>query len=213
MLVVFEGIDGSGKTTLINSLLEELIDLNLEAVKFFEPTAMEWGKQIREIFQEGRRLAPKAELKLFMKDRADNVEKQIKPALKEGKIVLQDRYYFSSAAYQGAEGLDWKEIIDNNEKFCVKPDLVFFLDLTPEEALARIEAEGRKKTAPEKEETLTRIDAVFREMFLRLSDKKKYEIIFLDATKTREELIKDVIKYLSLLIRSPKINLKGLSPT
>lgn len=187
LLFVFEGIDGCGKTTLSQRVQQKLEELGRDVVCFREPTDMQWGAKIRSVFESGERLSPEEEVELFMKDRKDDVEKRIIPALNEGTTVLLDRYYFSTAAYQGAEGLDWMKIVQDNEQFAVRPHMTFFLLIHPELALSRIEKEGRKKTAPEKLDTLQRIDAVYREMFLELS-KYHYNIVELNARLSLNEL-------------------------
>lgn len=187
MLFVFEGIDGVGKSSVSKSVLKRLNNDGIESVRFFEPTKMKWGQKIRDIFEQGERLDPEEEAELFMKDRKDDVEKQIKPALERGKVVLLDRYYFSTAAYQGAEGMEWQRIIQDNEEFCVLPDAVFFLQLNPVDALERIKNDGRKKTAPEKLETLSRIEEIYYDIFFT-SDVAKYEILTLDASLSVEQL-------------------------
>jgi len=206
MLIVFEGIDGSGKTALSKRVQKHLKDLGKKVVWFREPTDMQWGAKIRAVFESGERLSPKEEVELFMKDRKDDVEKRIIPALNEGKIVLLDRYYFSTAAYQGAEGLDWMKIIQDNEKFAVRPHIIFFLLTHPEVALRRIEKEGRKKTAPEKLEVMQRIDNVYRQMFSKLHN-DGYNIKTINTFNPLDDLEKKVTKlilrFLKLLHNNP----------
>ena len=91
-------------------------------------------------------LTPEEELALFLKDRRENVARNIRPALRAGRIVVLDRYYFSTIAYQGAKGLDPERIRRLNERFAPKPDLVFILDLGAGDGLARIAGrEGQRR--------------------------------------------------------------------
>src|SRR6266550_1777 len=104
-LLVLEGIDGAGKSTLLHKLAEYCAGRGLAVVVSKEPTDGPWGRKLRESAQSGR-LSLEEELELFLKDRAEHVKGLILPALSEGKVVLLDRYYLSTAAYQGARGAD-----------------------------------------------------------------------------------------------------------
>ncbi len=139
---MFEGIDGSGKSTQVKLLAENLRQTGLTAVLTSEPSIGPVGRKIRSLV---KRLAPEEEVELFTEDRKDHVKSLILPALHAGKIVICDRYYYSSAAYQGARGLDPLLIININREFAPQPDITFFLDLTPEAALTRI-TQGRQES-------------------------------------------------------------------
>src|SRR4051812_1992705 len=104
-LIVVEGIDGSGKSTLVSQIAGHCRTLGLGCVTGSEPTRGPWGAQLRRSMIEGR-LSLEEELDLFLKDRAEHVETVIRPALQRGDVVVLDRYYFSTAAYQGARGAD-----------------------------------------------------------------------------------------------------------
>ena len=103
ILVAFEGIDGAGKTTQATLLEQWLHDSGIALVRTKEPTNGRWGKLVRESAATGR-LAPAEELNAFLQDRKEHVETLLAPSLREGKAVIVDRYYFSTAAYQGARG-------------------------------------------------------------------------------------------------------------
>lgn len=139
--LVLEGIDGSGKSTLSRALAEHVRQSGRVAVLDREPTDGPHGRALRESAKTGR-LAPEAELELFLKDRREHVEKLIAPALARGDVVILDRYYFSTAAYQGARGLDVAAIVAANEAFAPVPDLVLLLDLEPAAGAARITGRG-----------------------------------------------------------------------
>ena len=139
VLLALEGIDGCGKSTQAELLAAALRARGLEVVLTCEPTDSPLGRQIREYFQGSERyLSPKEELNLFMADRREHVAEVIDPALAEGKIVITDRYYYSSVAYQGALGLDPDRILAQNEVMAVRPDLTIILTLPVAQALARI---------------------------------------------------------------------------
>ncbi|MDP2046044.1 MAG: dTMP kinase [Deltaproteobacteria bacterium] len=139
VLLALEGVDGCGKSTQAELLASALREQGLEVVLTCEPTDSPLGRQIREYFQGSERyLSPKEELNLFMADRREHVAEVIEPALAEGKIVICDRYYYSSVAYQGALGLDPDRILAQNEVMAVRPDLAVILTLPVAQALARI---------------------------------------------------------------------------
>ncbi|MBN2244466.1 MAG: dTMP kinase, partial [Candidatus Aminicenantes bacterium] len=104
ILIVFEGIDGAGKTTQAEALMERLQKRGLRVLFLREPSEGKWGRLIRQKAAQEDSLSPEEELDLFQKDRQENVRLNLKPALREKKIVLLDRYYFSTMAYQGAKG-------------------------------------------------------------------------------------------------------------
>ena len=164
LLIVLEGIDGSGKTTQARSLLRRLRSRGWEAVFFREPTRGRWGREIKRKAARADSLTPSEELDLFVKDRRENVEKNLKPALRKGKVVVLDRYYFSTIAYQGAKGIDPRRIRRLNEAFAVKPDLVIVLDVAAGEGLARIAGRKTRDELFEREDYLARVGKIFKSL-------------------------------------------------
>jgi dTMP kinase len=162
LLIVLEGIDGSGKTTQARSLLRRLRSRGYEAVFFREPTRGKWGREVKRKAARAGSLSPAEELDLFVKDRRENVGKNLKPALAKGKIVVLDRYYFSTIAYQGAKGIDPRRLRRLNEAFAVKPDLVIILDITAGDGLARISARKTRDELFEREDYLAKVGEIFR---------------------------------------------------
>jgi dTMP kinase len=137
-LIALEGVDGAGKTTQAMSLAAILARFGRRVLFTREPTFGPAGLRLREYLSGGQRhLTPVEELALFQSDRREHVEKTIQPALKQGWVVITDRYYYSSAAYQGALGLDPQEIVADSERFAPRPDLVVILTLPLEVAVAR----------------------------------------------------------------------------
>lgn len=183
MLIAIEGIDGAGKTTIVKFLEDELKKRGYNVVTFKEPTESEWGRKIRQAFKD-RSLKPEKELELFLKDREWNVKHNILPALKAGKIVIMDRYYCSTIAYQGARGIDPESIRKLNEKF-PKPDLVIILDIKPETAIRRIMRRGDKPNKFEDLEYLKRV----REIFLSLRN----NVVVVNAERPIEEVKREVL--------------------
>jgi dTMP kinase len=159
-LVVIEGIDGCGKSTQARMLAERLRAAGLDVVTTREPTDGEHGRRLRTSAASGR-LAPREELDLFVADRREHVRHTIAPALAAGRVVIVDRYYFSTAAYQGARGIDPDEIVRANEAFAPVPDLLVLLDVPVARCLERIAGRGGPADLFEAAEELRRVQAVF----------------------------------------------------
>jgi dTMP kinase len=138
-LIVFEGIDGSGKTSLSRMFHAHLLSGAMAAIWLREPTDSPLGQKIRRLAQDEESIAIQEELDLFIGDRRWDVEANILPALRSGTTVIMDRYYYSNACYQGARGLDMEDILRANREFAPEPDTVFIIDVDVERALARID--------------------------------------------------------------------------
>ena len=163
LLIVFEGIDGSGKSTQCRMLADLLNKKGIANISLAEPTRGKWGMKIRQLLAKGRNgISADEELEWFMNDRREDVKQNIEPALKAGKVVLMDRYYFSTAAYQGALGFDPQEIKAENEKFAPVPDRVLVFHNSPEKSLERIESSREGKSAFEKRDYLIEVQKVFK---------------------------------------------------
>jgi len=187
LLIVFEGIDGSGKTTQAKTLLKRLLARGIAAVFFREPTDGKWGREIRRKSLRKDSLTPAEELELFVKDRREDVAKNLGPALAAGKIVVLDRYYFSTVAYQGAKGINPGRIRRMNEAFAPQPDLVLILDIEAGEGLSRIGDRKRKEELFEREDYLVRV----RELFNGFRGRK---IIHIDGRKDRKTISDEVLE-------------------
>jgi dTMP kinase len=191
---VLEGIDGSGKTSACKILLERLRHDGFDTVYLREPTTESpWGKEIRQRSPKGE-LSPSEELELFIKDREWHIQNKIIPALVAGQIILMDRYFFATGAYQsGVTGIPWKEILRMNREdiHAPEPDIIFILDVDAETGLAR--ATGRENKANLQFEKIDRLIGV-RQVYLEFveHDSGAYEVI--DACKTLEEVVNDVYK-------------------
>ena len=138
LLIAFEGIDGTGKSTQIRLLADYLRRQGCEVIETREPTDGPYGRKIRQLYMNRKNCTPEEELELFIQDRRQHVDEVIGPALDQGKIVLTDRYYFSTAAYQGAAGMD-PDLIFAAHDFAPRPDLVVLLVMEPEKSVQRIE--------------------------------------------------------------------------
>jgi dTMP kinase len=181
LFIVIEGIDGTGKSTQAKRLGDWLASQGREVVLSREPTAGPWGQKVRESAATGR-LSPEDELQYFLNDRRQHVEELIAPSLAAGKVVILDRYYFSTMAYQGARGFDPAEIRRKNEEFAPVPDLLLIMDLDVDSALERIGARGDTANEFEKRENLERC----REIFLSLKGESFVRVI--DTRGTLDEV-------------------------
>ena len=159
-LIAFEGIDGAGKTTQAKRLVDRIRAAGRTARYTKEPTDGPHGAALRASATTGR-LEPEQELALFLADRREHVRDELEPALDRGEIVVVDRYYLSTAAYQGARGLDPSAILRDNEAFAPIPDLCVLLDLDPAVGVGRVRRRDTAENLFEREEDLRRCRAVF----------------------------------------------------
>lgn len=168
-LIAIEGIDGAGKTTQARNLAAELRKDGWDVIQTKEPTDGQWGRKLRESAQTGR-MTLEDELRYFIEDRKEHVTTLIRPALEAGKVVIVDRYYLSTVAYQGARGVEVAAIYDTHHKFAPPPNLLAILEVEPKVGIARIRKRGDKANHFETEENLAQVAAIFAKMkfdFLR----------------------------------------------
>jgi len=163
LLVVLDGIDGSGKTTHSKILATELRRRGVTVLLTCEPTTGPIGTLLREHFLEVSKTYPEVEALLFAADRFLHLKSEIMPAIKRGEVVICDRYVYASLAYQGAQGLSLEWIRQIN-RFAVKPDLAICLDLPPEVAFRRIAFRARSML-----ERLE-LERKAREVYLKLAE-------------------------------------------
>jgi dTMP kinase len=191
-LFVLEGIDGSGKSSACVKLRILLESEGYNVVNLREPTnESKWGKEIRARSPLGE-LTPIEELELFIRDRDWHVRHKILPALKSGKVVLLDRYFFATGAYQsGATGVPWQEILKRNreEIGAPEPDIIFILDIDAEVGLAR--ATGRENKANLQFEKLERLVKV-REAYLEIAEQDSGNFKIIDATKSLDAVVVEI---------------------
>lgn len=163
LLLALEGVDGSGKTTQAHLLAEALKRRGVPVVLTREPSSGPAGQRLRHYLAgPARHLSPAAELALFVADRREHVAQVIKPALAAGRLVITDRYYYSSVAYQGALGLDPARILAANETFAPRPHLVFILTLPPALAVARLSrSRGQLRQVSEGLDYLEQVAAIY----------------------------------------------------
>jgi dTMP kinase len=193
-LIVFEGIDGCGKSTQLRRAAESLTDRDLDIVVTREPTEGRWGRRIREMARSGDGVAPETELEWFFEDRREHMREVVEPALAAGRIVLSDRSYISTVAYQGARGLDPTKILTESEAEFARPDLILLFELSAKEGLARVhERGGEGEPVFENLDFLERVAAVFET--LELDGLQR-----IDASRSENEIAAQVLEILDLFL-------------
>lgn len=194
--LTLEGPDGSGKSTVAERLLKELSDQGYEVVLTREPGGTEIGEDIREILLSNRNseMCSRTEALLYAASRAQHVSEKIRPAIEAGKIVISDRFVYSSLAYQGiARGLGVDEVMGINEFAMDKmyPDRVIFFDISPEITLKR-KTIGRELDRLEME-GLNFHNLVYNG-YKEAIAKYPHNVIEIDADKTEGEVFKNCLK-------------------
>jgi len=191
VFICIEGLDGSGKTTQARLLAKKWRKRH-NAVYTAEPSRGKIGSYIRKSYlYSEKRLSIALEALLFAADRIEHLENEVIPALREGRLVISDRYVFSSLAYQGAAGLslDWIEKINEH---ALKPDLAVFIDVALETVMDRLKA---KKSVMENTETLKKV----RDVYLKFV--AKGELVRIDGNLCKAEVAKAladvVLKFLT----------------
>jgi dTMP kinase len=199
MFIVLDGLDGSGKGEMIKRLSSYLKSKGENVLVTREPTDGEYGKQARAILKEEKDPKASAEkcFELFVKDREEHLAKEIEPFLAKGGIVICDRYYYSTIAFQQTQGLDVEKLIMSNMAFRT-PDITFILDLPADVAIGRIEKRGNEK---EKFEQLEFMEEL-RNNFLKLKDVLEDNIKIMDASLTKDEVFEQIKKEIDKLIES-----------
>lgn len=200
IFIVFDGLDGSGKGEMIKRLKDYLAkkDNNLKILITKEPTDGQYGRQIKEILKEEKDPILGAEkcLTLFVKDRQEHLEKEINPFLKkDNSVVVCDRYYYSTIAFQHTQGIDVEEVIFQNMTFRT-PDIAFILDLAAETAVQRIHKRGLQK---EKFEELSFMKEL-RQNFLNLKKELSDNIKIIDASKSEDAVFNQIKKEIDKLL-------------
>ena len=190
MFIVFEGIDGSGKSTHSRLLYNILLKRGVEASITREPSKGEVGSFIKSLIDSQRKTSPITETLLFTADRFEHLNSEVNPLLEKGRIVICDRYFYSTLAYQGAQGVDiqWVRVLNH---FARKPDIVFYLDINPEIALKRIK---KKRSIFENKSLLQ----AARSIYMNLVEKD--EMIRLDSSLQINQVSMQIMDHLKGLM-------------
>lgn len=195
MFITFEGIEGCGKSTQSKLLCEALIDRGFPVVFTREPGGTPAAEELRSFLLKPRdeKFPPFAELSIYEAARAFHVENLIRPSLKEGAVVICDRFIDSTVAYQGyGRGIDVSLIERLNREATggLKPDITVLLDLPVEEAFRRILDRRKDRMESEGVDFHRRV----REGFLRIAGKEPDRFIVIDGTKSVEEIHSEILQ-------------------
>ncbi len=188
--ICIEGLDGCGKTTQTKILVEKLKKKGYDAVYTAEPSRGKIGRFIKKYcLHRDKRISSIVEALLFAADRYEHVENDILPALKNGKIVVSDRYVYSSLAYQGAAGLslDWIRRINEH---ALAPNLAIFIDVEPNTVIQRLKP---KKSVMENLETQRKV----REVYMKFVENG--ELVQVNGNKSKKEVANEI---LSIVLKS-----------
>lgn len=194
MFITLEGPEGSGKTTAVNTAVAQLEKLGYQIVRTREPGGTQIAEQIRNVILDKANTAmdSRTEALLYAASRRQHLVEKVWPAVKEGKIVICDRYLDSSLAYQGgARGLGIDNVLNIN-MFATEgtfPDLTLLFDIDPEIGLARIAANADREVNRLDLEKLDFHKKV-RNTFLDLAKRYPDRFVIIDASKSQEEVAK-----------------------
>lgn len=200
IFISLEGVEGSGKTTQFELLVRALRDRGLDVVDTYEPGGTPLGSEIRDILLDTRfsEMDATAEAVLYAADRAQHVAEVIKPALRQGKMVVCDRYVDSSLAYQGTARGVGLEAVKNLNEWAMQdlyPDVTFLLDMPAEEGLARLEGQPDRLEAEPGP-----FHQKVRDSFLTLAKLYPGRFVVVDATQTRREVHAKIMAELERLL-------------
>lgn len=208
LFIVFEGGEGSGKSTTLDRIYDWMQENNIDCIKTREPGGIKISEQIRAVILDKNNtdMDGKTEALLYAAARRQHLVEKVIPALEKGQIVLCDRFLDSSLAYQGhARGLGINEIYDIN-KFAIgdnMPDLSILFDLNPEIGLERINSNNEREV---NRLDLEKLDFHYkvREGYNLVLNNNTNRMIKIDASKTKDEVYQNVVKIISNLIYSKK---------
>lgn len=184
LFIVFEGIDGCGKSTQAKRLAEYFSSVSIPVALTAEPSDSPAGIIIKSL---KTRPEPEQEYELFVEDRRHHVRNVILPSLEKGFTVICDRYVYSSAAYQGSRGLDVEKILLSNFEFAPKPDIVFIIEIPVDLAIERIRKNRDAAFSLfEKRDSLQRVDRVYKDLHEK-------EIIRLNGAESEDMVSQEII--------------------
>ena len=192
--ISFEGIDGSGKSTQIQRLADFLRSLSFDIVVTREPGGSVGGEEIRKLLLQGDvdRWSAETEILLFTAARRDHLERIILPAMKNGQIVICDRFTDSTRMYQGMRGPKLKKLVDMLDKEVIghDPDLTILIDIDPEIGLRR--AKSRKTVEERFEDFGLELQKKMRKGFLNLSKQFSNRISVIDGHQSEDNVSKEI---------------------
>ncbi len=210
MFITLEGIEGSGKSTQILHIFNFLNKLGLKCVMTREPGGTRIGRKIRSILldPESSAMNPAAELLLYTADRVQHIQEIILPMIEGGGIVICDRYFDATLAYQGvARGLDMTLILDLHKLICrnLKPDMTFLLDLAPDTGLPRAWKQLKSGSRTDTESRFENETLAFHERvragYLAIAEKEPERFRIIDASKSENQVQAQITRVLEFEIK------------
>jgi len=192
--IVFEGPDGSGQSTQAELFKKYLEGKSYQVILTKEPTkASEASKKISDVLNHKIAVTSEEFQQLFVNDRREHLEKLILPSLVQGKIVISDRYFFSTLAF-GSLNCDLQWLISINREFPV-PDATFILEVSPEVCIQRIIARGRPVQFFETKEKLSKVMANYKAIA-----SKFLNVHLIDGERSREEVHQEILELASKIL-------------
>jgi len=199
--IVLEGPDGSGKTTVADIICEKLKEKGIEVVHTREPGGIEIAEQIRNVILDPKNVAmdPRTEALLYAASRRQHLVEKVLPALKEKKIVICERFLYSSLAYQGSgRDLGFDSILSIND-FAINnsyPDMTIYLDVDEKTGLSRVDERGNKdRLDSESANFHHKVNEGYKEVLRRFKDTK-----VVDSNRSIDEVVNDTLKLILELI-------------
>lgn len=200
LFVAFEGLDGSGSSTQVNRLVENLRSDGLKSYQTKEPTNNIIGGLIRGQLTGDWRAGMECLQLLFAADRAHHLDREIIPALKKGKIIISDRYFFSTIAF-GSIDVDKQWLLTLNEQF-IYPDIIFLIKVPPKICVQRMQENRLELELFEEEQKLNKIWKTYEWLANEFKN-----VFILDGSKSREQIAGEVHEIVKKAIKK-----KGLKP-
>ena len=202
IFITFEGIDGSGKSTQAKALASSLKKNGIDNILTREPGGSSGAEIIRKLLVEGdpSKWSPETEMLLFTAARRDHLEKTIEPGLREGKIVISDRYVDSTRVYQGVTRGDLRQTVDKLHKLMIskEPDLTFIIDMDPQEALYR--GLARDSGEDRFEDFGLEFQLKLRNGFLDLKNSFTERCHIIDGSKTSQQISLEIFNIVNNIL-------------
>ncbi len=200
LFIAFEGLDGSGSSTQTDLLTSNLKNSGLNTVGTKEPTNNLIGGLIRAALTKSWKSSPECLQLLYTADRAHHLEREIIPALEKGKIVITDRYLFSTIAF-GSLDLEKKWLLEINDQF-ILPDTTFFIRVSPKVCINRISCDRNEFELFEEEQKLKKVLSAYDKL-----SKEKYKIVTINGEKSVAQIETEVLFHVNKLVKTKKAGL------
>ncbi|MCS7127912.1 MAG: dTMP kinase [Sulfolobales archaeon] len=194
-IVAIEGLDGAGKTTVAKWLVEQLINMGIKAEYTYEPTDSKFVEALKS-YSNVR--TPQLDALAYAADRLVHLYDLVIPLIDQGYVVVMDRYFYSSIAYQGAMGVPTSWIMDVN-RYAIPPDLAIYIDVDPEVGLHRVKSKNASRRFKEYESLKLLREA--RRIYLKLVEEGL--LVYVNGMRSLEEVEIDVLRHVSTRLRLP----------